>query len=130
MELHELNADERTALVGLIKEVVMSDGNVSEDELEEVEDLVDAFGEEGYQQALDAFEARFLDQPSFQRFLRTITRQEARDLIYGSVLQAASADAIEGRESELLVWLADAWNVEVKFEGPPAGSGGPSDEDD
>lgn len=123
MELQDLNTDERTALVGLIKAVVMSDGNVSEDELEEVEDIVDAFGEESYQQSLDAFEARFLDQASFQRFLRTITRQEARDLIYGNVLQAASADAIEGRESELLGWLADAWNVEVKIEDTPDGDG-------
>jgi hypothetical protein len=118
MELQELNVDERTALVGLIKEVVMSDGNVSEDEIEEVEEIVDAFGEKSYQEALDAFESRFPDEQSFKGFLRTIGRQEARDLIYGSVLQAASADAIEGHESELLVWLADAWNIVVKFDQP------------
>jgi hypothetical protein len=116
MELQELNPDERTALVGLVKAVVMSDGNVSEDEIEEVERIVEAFGEDAYQRSLDAFESRFLDENSFRRFLTTISRQEARDLIYGTVLQGAAADAIEGRESELLSWLTDAWNIEVTLD--------------
>ena len=57
MEIADLNHDERTALVGLMKLVVMSDGNVTEDELEHVETLVDAFGEG----ALDGHEADLLD---------------------------------------------------------------------
>jgi hypothetical protein len=114
MELQDLKGDERTALVGLVREVVMSDGNLSEDEIDEVAEIVDAFGEEGYQAALEAFEARFSDEDSFRRFLATITRQEARELIYGTVLQGAAADAIEGGESELLSWLADTWKIEVQ----------------
>ena len=121
MDLKELNGDERTALVGLMREVVMSDANLTDDELDEVADIVDAFGEEGYQAALDAFEARFSDEDAFRRFLATITRQEARELIYGTVLQGAAADAIEGGESELLTWLADIWKVEVHIEDLPGG---------
>jgi hypothetical protein len=124
MELLELNGDERTALVGLIKTVVMSDSQVSEDEIEEVEDVVAALGDVSYQQSMDSFESRFPDYKSFQDFLLTISRQDARDLIYGTVLQGAAADAIEGRESELLAWLADAWHVEVVTEG--RSDGGPS----
>jgi hypothetical protein len=121
MELQELNGDERTALVGLMREVVMSDANLSDDEIDEVAEIVDAFGEEGYQAALDAFEARFSDEDGFRRFLATITRQEARELIYGTVLQGAAADAIEGGESELLSWLADTWKIEVQIEDLPEG---------
>jgi hypothetical protein len=113
MELTELNPDERIALVGLVKAVVLADGQVSEDEMEEVQEIVDAFGDEAYRGYLDAFEARFADEPSFQQFLKTIERQEARELIYGTILAGAAADAIEGHESELLSWLADAWNVEI-----------------
>jgi len=119
MDLQDLNGDERTALVGLMREVVMSNANLSDDEIDEVADIVDAFGEEGYQAALDAFEARFSDEEGFRRFLATITRQDARELIYGTVLQGAAADAIEGGESELLSWLADTWKVEVKIEDQP-----------
>lgn len=113
MELEDLNEDEKTALVGLVKAVVLSDGKVSEDEREEVDQIVAALGEEGYQRHLDLFESRFPDEVAFQKFLKTITRQDARDLIYGTVLSGAAADAIEGGESDLLSWLATAWNIEV-----------------
>ena len=116
MELGDLNQDERTALVGLMKLVVLSDGNVSEEELEYLEDLVDAFGEEGYQRTLDAFEKRFSDSDSFRGFLRTIGRQEARELIFGTVLEAAGAEAVEGGEAELIDWLARTWNVKIEIE--------------
>jgi hypothetical protein len=116
MEFKDLNQDERTALVGLMKLVVMSDGSVSEEELEHVEDLVDAFGEDGYQRTLDAFESRFSDSQSFRTFLRTISRQEARELIFGTVLEGAGAEAVEGGEAELLDWLARTWDVKIVIE--------------
>ena len=87
MELSDLNQDERTALVGLMKLIVMSDGNVSEDELEHVETLVDAFGEGEYQRTLEAFEKRFTDEKSFREFLRKVGREEAREVIFGTVLE-------------------------------------------
>lgn len=114
MELEDLNEDEKTALVGLVKAVVMADGKVSDDELEEVDQIVAALGEESYQRHLDAFESRFSDELAFQKFLQTITRQDARELIYGTVLSGAAADAIEGGESELLSWLATAWNIQIQ----------------
>jgi hypothetical protein len=116
MELEDLNQDERLALVGLMKLTVMSDGNVSEDELEYVEELVDAFGEDGYQQLLDAFEKRFADAETFRTFLQTITRQDARELIFGTVLEAAGVEAIEGPEADLLDWLTKTWNIKIEIE--------------
>ena len=113
MDLHELNDSERTALVGLVKAIVFADGRISEDEQDEVADIIDALGEESYQKHMDAFEERFPDEASFKKFLKTITRQEARELIYGTILDGAAADAIEGGESELLAWLATAWDLEV-----------------
>ena len=121
MELEDLNPDERIALVGLVREVVLADNQISEDEIDEVAEIVDAFGDEGYQASVEAFDTRFSDEESFRRFLATITRQEARELIYGTVLQGAAADAIEGGESELLSWLADVWKIEVQVEDLPDG---------
>src|SRR5678815_2451080 len=51
------------------------------------EDIVGALGEERYRQGLDAFEARFRDETGFKKFLETITRQDARELIYGTILE-------------------------------------------
>ena len=119
MDLEDLNQDERTALVGLMKLTVFSDGNVSEEELEYVEDLVDAFGEESYEATLDAFEKRFSDGDGFKKFLATISRQDARELIFGTVLEAAGSEAIEGREAELLDWLAKTWDIKIEIEDEP-----------
>jgi hypothetical protein len=118
MELSDLNQDERTALVGLMKLTVMSDGNVSEEELESVEELVDAFGEGGYQSTLDAFEKRFTDVESFKKFLKATGagREDARELIFGTVLEAAGAEAIEGSEAELLDWLGREWDIKIQIE--------------
>src|SRR5579871_1687509 len=115
MELSDLNQDERTALVGLMKLIVMSDGEVSEDELEHVETLVDAFGDEGYQRTLDAFEKRFHDEASFRKFLQGIGRQEARDLIFGTVLESAGEGILDQAETGLVDWLADTWQVKIEI---------------
>jgi hypothetical protein len=118
MELRDLNQDERTALVGLMKLTVMSDGNVSEDELEFVEELVDAFGEDGYRSTLDAFDRRFSDVEGFKAFLKTAGagRQDSRELIFGTVLEAAGTEGIEGPEADLLDWLAREWNIKIQIE--------------
>ena len=42
-------------------------------------------------------------------------RQEARELIYETALEAAMADSIGPKESNLLTWLAERWNVPVRF---------------
>jgi hypothetical protein len=119
MELPDLNQDERTALVGLLKLIVMSDGEVSEDELEHVETLVEAFGEDGYQRTLDAFEKRFQDEEGFKKFLKTIGRQEARDLIFGTVLESAGEGALDSAETGLVDWLAQTWNVKIEIAEDP-----------
>jgi hypothetical protein len=116
MELADLNQDERTALVGLMKLIVMSDGNVTEDELEHVETLVDAFGEGEYQRTLEAFEKRFTDEESFRKFLRGIGREDARELIFATVLEGAGEGALDGNEADLLEWLSTAWNIKIEID--------------
>lgn len=120
MELRDLNEDERVALVGLMKLVVMSDGEVSEDELEHVEVLANAFREDGYQAALDRFERQFRDEAEFRRFLQQIRRQDARDLIFGTILESAGEGALDSNETSLLDWLSRTWNVKIEIADEPA----------
>jgi len=115
MELRDLNEDQRVALVGLIKLVVMSDGEVSEDELEHVEMLVSAFGEDGYEEALDRFESQFHDEDDFRRFLQQLGGQEPRDLIFGTILESAGEGALDRNETKLLDWLSREWNVKIEI---------------
>ncbi len=119
MELRELNPDERIALATLLEFVVMASGHVTEDEQREIDAIVEDLGEEEYRKAVEEVDQRFPDEEAAQTFLRTITRQEARELIYGAVLDAAMSDTIEGRESRMLEWIAKEWDIKVEFESPP-----------
>jgi hypothetical protein len=121
MELADLNKDEQLALAGLLEFVVMASGHVTEDEEHEIAAIVEAIGEEPYRKAVEAVDKRFPDEQALRVFLSSITRQEAREIIYGTVTEAAMTDTVEGRESALLEWLAKEWNVEVTYEQPPAG---------
>ena len=120
MELADLNKDEQIALAGLLEFVVLASGHVTEDEQAEIDAIVDALGAESYRAAVEEVDKRFSDEALLRSFLRKIDRQEAREVIYGTIMEAAMTDTVEGRESELLTWLAKEWNVEVKYEEPPA----------
>jgi hypothetical protein len=121
MELADLNKDEQVALAGLLEFVVLASGHVTEDEQHDIEAIVEAIGDAPYRKAVDEVDKRFPDEQALRTFLSSIGRQEAREIIYGTVTEAAMTDTVEGRESALLEWLAKEWNVEVTYEEPPAG---------
>ena len=121
MELADLNKDEQLALAGLLEFVVLASGHVTEDEELEIAAIVEAIGEEPYRKAVEEVDQRFPDEQALRVFLLSIGRQEAREVIYGTVIEAAMTDTVEGRESALLEWLAKEWKVEVTYDEPPAG---------
>ncbi|MEO6028784.1 MAG: hypothetical protein ABIR79_18115 [Candidatus Binatia bacterium] len=116
MELSELSHDEQLALVALVEVVVASDASVSEEEESFVVRLAGTLGDETYHALIDEADERFPDEAKLKDFLGTIQRQEARELIYGTVLEAALPDVIDQHESSLLGWLATTWDVTVQFE--------------
>ena len=117
MELSDLTREERVALAALLELVVESNATVSDDGVKEVQDVVGAVGDLAYAEAADEAAERFHDEAELKAFLPSITRQEARELIYGAVLQAALPDAMGAHESAILNWLGTAWGVAVQIEG-------------
>ena len=117
MELSDLTREERVALAALLELVVESNATVSDDEVKEVEDVVAAVGDLAYAEAADEAAERFHDEAELKAFLPSITRQEARELIYGALLQAALPDAMGAHESAILNWLGKAWGVALHIEG-------------
>jgi hypothetical protein len=116
MELSDLTHDERLALVTLVETVVGSDVAVSEDEQAHIDQLAAVFGDEGYRALATEADERFADEAELKRFLAALVRQEARELIYGTVLDAALPDIIDQHESSLLGWLATTWGITVQID--------------
>ena len=116
MELSDLSREERVALAALLELVVESNATVSDDELKDVQLVVTAVGDVAYAEAADQAAAQFRDEAELKAFLPSITRQDARELIYGAVLEAALPDAMGAHESAMLNWLGKAWGIVVRIE--------------
>ncbi|MBZ5695508.1 MAG: TerB family tellurite resistance protein [Acidobacteriia bacterium] len=116
MELNQLAAEEQIALVALLEFVIESDGRVSEDEADRIDAVVAAIGEDAYRRAAAEVDRRFEGEDGLRAFLPTITRQAARDLIYGIVLEAATSDAVDAHESEMLEWVASVWRISTQLD--------------
>ena len=116
MELEELNDSEVAALVALLRTVVMASGHVSSEEAESLESVIDAVGEDTYGRALPLVEGALADEATLRSFLLDkITRQDARDLIFGTILASAEEGALDDKESSLLDWLSQTWNVKIEI---------------
>ena len=116
MDLSELTREERVALVGLLELIVGADARVSDDEADEMGAIVEAVGEDAYREAAEEVDRRFDDESQLRVFLPTIQRQNARELIYETALEAALPDAVGARESQLLDWLATVWGITTRIE--------------
>jgi hypothetical protein len=118
MELNQLTAEERVGLVALLEFVIESNGRVSEDEADRIDAVIGVIGEDAYRQAAAEVDRRFAGEEELRAFLPTITRQEARELIYGTALEAATSDAVDAHESQLLEWLAGVWQISTQIDEP------------
>lgn len=118
MDIKELNHNERLALVALIKAVIMPEEHVPIEEVEELQEIVDELGEDTYQSLLTEVEERFSSEDDVRQLLATISRQDARELIYGTIMEMALSESVDRVESEVLAWLADAWKIDVQFDEP------------
>ena len=122
MDLRELTHDEQLALVALMELVVEANARVTTGESHEVAHLAAALGRKRYRRLTEEVDDRFQNEAALREFLPSITRQDARELIYGTVLRTASTDTLRNPESALLEWLAKEWQITVRFD-MPSGEG-------
>ena len=116
MEIKDLDQQERVVLAALVKFTVMSDGLVSEGEAGEIDAIVAELGEVNYQVAMDVAREKVTDLESLRQVLESVTRQEARELLYGTVIELSLPESIDPREGELLDLLSEVWSIQPEFE--------------
>lgn len=121
MEIKDLDHAEQLALVGAVQFIGESNRDVTEEESAQISAIVDALGGERYRKLAAEADERFAGEDDLRAHLRTVGRQEARELIYGLALEVAMGDTIQGSESEFLDWLAGEWGIDVSYGGSDAG---------
>jgi len=107
-----LGADEQLVLAGLLRLLVRLDGKFSDEEQEALEELASDFGEKSFWQLMDEAGRRLPDEAAIRACAGSIGNVEARELIYGLVLNIARADCIQGREQTLLDFLRETWKLD------------------
>ena len=121
MIIKDLSHDEQLALVALTELAVISDRNITANEVDKVDEIVEALGEDLFQKLAEEAESQFADRTTLKAFLAGITRQDARELIYGTVLSESLADTIPHEQSQFLDWLATEWKISLEVENSSAG---------
>lgn len=115
MEIRDLNDEEQLALVGLIEFVAESNFSITDEEQDEIAGLVEEIGEEKYRGLVDAVDQKFADEAALKEHLQSIGRPEARELIFGFVLETALSDPENLKHSQMLDWLRAQWDVSVEI---------------
>jgi uncharacterized tellurite resistance protein B-like protein len=111
MQITDLQPDERLALVALSRAIARADGVVSPKEGNTIARIALALGEQSYRTAFSQAQEMFSDEAALKRFLESIQRQEARALIFDTMLDLAVSDSLSPAEVPLLRWLEAAWGV-------------------
>ncbi len=116
MTINELSRDEKLALVALTEVAVISDRDITDTEVAQIEAIVDGLGEDLFQELAEEAERRFAERTSLKTFLTTLTNPDARELIFGTVLNENLANTIPHEQAEFMDWLSKTWDLRVTVE--------------
>jgi hypothetical protein len=75
---------------------------------------LEPIGEERLFELIELAGEELPDDDSIREAALAVTRQEAREAIYGLVWEVAASDVAFRGESKLLDWLIGAWNLPVE----------------
>jgi len=110
MTLDELSHPEQVVLLALVGLMARTDGSVSGDELELLEQIADEIGAKRFDAARDEA-AALPDGTAILRAAASVDRQEAREVIFELVYGIAVRDTIAVSEAALLNELAALWGL-------------------
>ena len=124
MELRELERHEVVVLAGLLRFAALADNRVSGDEAAKLRAISEAVGQALYDEAAAVAGEEIADFEALRERVTRVTRDAAKELIFGTVLDLSIEDSVDPGEGRLLQLLSDAWGVTVEFEAAEELAGG------
>ncbi len=112
MDIRELSSEENIALVGLLKLVIQADKLYSLKESAELKHVASLIGADVFHRSVEAARKKLKTLEDVKAFAPSVTRQEARMLIFSLLQEMAHVDGVVADEEHSLEWLAKLWNIE------------------
>lgn len=114
MELRDLSPEEDVVLVGLLREISSADGRYSEAEKRHIERVRTTLGEARFDAAVALARTRFTSREAVKAAAKTVTRKDARVVMYDTLDVMAASDGRTAEEQRPLAWLASWWDLAKK----------------
>lgn len=110
MEVTDLTGPEQVVLVGLVRHLVLLDGEITDSELYDLIRLGVKIGRQDFSEALAATEDVYKDRSVVLERAREVGRDEARAKISAEVERIAAGDGIHPTETAFMVELQAVWS--------------------
>lgn len=105
----DLTMTEKTVLVGLVRHLVLIDGELSDSELYDLIRLGTEIGRDDFEAALEATEQTHTDRDAMIEAAASIERTQARDKIRSELGRIAEGDGLHRRESAFIQDVVGTW---------------------
>ena len=100
-EIEKLSLDERIFLAGCVKTMILADGNVTESELSDIDDIT---------KHLEEFEKQVTSSEDFWELAREITSPKSRDIILKYLDEVSIQDGFpDVAEKKFFNQLVECW---------------------
>lgn len=118
MNLDELEADERIALVGLVLAMVDADTTKSDEEMREFREIAAELGRREFDEAFRVAKAKFHNFDDALAFAKAnVARPDAREILFTVLVDLAAADFIAPEEQALIDATAAAFGIRTARSG-------------
>ena len=115
MDLSELTADEKLAVVALIVQMVGADHGRSPEEMAEFRAIADEMGKASFDEALRyVFSAERTREGALQLAKEKVTRKEAQQLAHTVLVDLAAADEVSADEKALIDDVVKLWGLTTR----------------
>jgi uncharacterized tellurite resistance protein B-like protein len=115
MTLADLTADERTALLALIVQMIGADQGRSTEEMEEFRAIAEEMGRREFDEAFRGATKVGNREAAIALAKTALARPEARNLAHTVLVDLASADSISEDERKLIREVASALDVQTRL---------------
>jgi len=115
--IHDLTREERVFLAGCMKSIIMSDGEIDDQELADLDSINENLKFTDFEECLDDFEKQVTSTEDFWEMARQIGKDSVKDLILDALSEIAYQDGFPAEgEVHLLQQLTEIWDLKKNDE--------------